>query len=93
MIDTADSHRGGKAAQIAYWNDNIAVTTNMFCLPDGDQARHLYAGAKVEAFTQYFFNWLDSIPRPHGFCVSCLPVKIKGASAGWCRAAALVPAD
>ena len=34
---------------------------------------------------------LDQIPRPHGFHVSCLPVKIKDASAGWCRAVALVP--
>lgn len=34
---------------------------------------------------------LDLIPRPHGFYVSCLPVKIHAASAGWCRAAALVP--
>jgi kynurenine formamidase len=33
---------------------------------------------------------LDRIPRPHGFYVSCLPVKIHGASAGWCRAVALV---
>ena len=33
---------------------------------------------------------LDQIPRPHGFFVSCLPVKIWGASAGWCRAVALV---
>jgi kynurenine formamidase len=33
---------------------------------------------------------LDQIPRPHGFHVSCLPVKIQGASAGWCRAVALV---
>ena len=49
-----------------YVNDNIAVTTNMFCLRDGDRARHLYAGAKVEKFTEYFFNWLDSIPRPKG---------------------------
>jgi alkanesulfonate monooxygenase SsuD/methylene tetrahydromethanopterin reductase-like flavin-dependent oxidoreductase (luciferase family) len=47
-------------------NDNIAVTTNMFCLADGDKARHLYAGAKVEKFTEYFFSWLDSIPRPKG---------------------------
>ncbi|MBI3785744.1 MAG: hypothetical protein HY270_20315 [Deltaproteobacteria bacterium] len=38
----------------------------MFCLPDGDEARHLYAGAKVERFTEYFFHWLDSIPRPQG---------------------------
>jgi kynurenine formamidase len=34
---------------------------------------------------------LDRIPRPHGFYVSCLPVKVKDASAGWCRAVALVP--
>jgi len=36
---------------------------------------------------------LDQIPRPHGFTVSCLPVKIQGASAGWCRAVALVPEE
>jgi kynurenine formamidase len=36
---------------------------------------------------------LDQIGRPHGFFVSCLPVKIKAASAGWCRAVALVPGD
>jgi kynurenine formamidase len=34
---------------------------------------------------------LDQLPAPHGFWVSCLPVKIKGASAGWCRAVALAP--
>jgi kynurenine formamidase len=34
---------------------------------------------------------LEQIPRPHGFWVSCLPVKIRAASAGWCRAVALVP--
>jgi alkanesulfonate monooxygenase SsuD/methylene tetrahydromethanopterin reductase-like flavin-dependent oxidoreductase (luciferase family) len=47
-----------------YINDNIAVTTTMFCLEDGDEARHLYANSRVEFFTQVFFNWLDSIPRP-----------------------------
>jgi kynurenine formamidase len=35
---------------------------------------------------------LDQIPQPTGFYVSCLPVKIKDASAGWCRAVAIVPA-
>jgi alkanesulfonate monooxygenase SsuD/methylene tetrahydromethanopterin reductase-like flavin-dependent oxidoreductase (luciferase family) len=49
-----------------YIHNNIAVTTNMFCLDDGDEARHLYANAKVERFTEYFFKWLDSIPRPQG---------------------------
>lgn len=34
---------------------------------------------------------LDLIPQPFGFYVSCLPVKIKAASAGWCRAVAMVP--
>ena len=34
---------------------------------------------------------LEQLPHPHGFYVSCLPVKIKGGSAGWCRAVALVP--
>lgn len=34
---------------------------------------------------------LEQIPAPTGFYVSCLPVKIKGASAGWCRAVALLP--
>ena len=33
---------------------------------------------------------LHRIPRPHGFHVSCFPVKIEGASAGWCRAVALL---
>ena len=47
-----------------YINDNIAVTTNMLCLEDGDEARHLYSKARVEFFTQRFFSWLDSIPRP-----------------------------
>lgn len=36
---------------------------------------------------------LDLLPRPHGFYVSCLPVKIERASAAWCRAVALVPAS
>ena len=34
---------------------------------------------------------LERLPTPHGFYVSCFPVKIKGGSAGWCRAVALVP--
>jgi kynurenine formamidase len=33
---------------------------------------------------------LEVLP-PSGFTVSCLPVKIKGGSAGWCRAVAMMP--
>ncbi|MBH55872.1 MAG: cyclase [Planctomycetaceae bacterium] len=34
---------------------------------------------------------LHQLPTPTGFWVSCLPVKIEEASAGWCRAVALIP--
>jgi kynurenine formamidase len=33
---------------------------------------------------------LDKIPRPTGFKVSCFPVKVQGASGGWCRPVALI---
>lgn len=33
---------------------------------------------------------LDALPGPTGFTVSCLPVRIAGAGAGWARAVALV---
>jgi len=33
---------------------------------------------------------LDKLPRPFGFKVACFPVKIKNASAGWCRPVAIV---
>lgn len=36
---------------------------------------------------------LGHIGQADGFYVSCLPVKIQAASAGWCRAVALVPAE
>lgn len=35
---------------------------------------------------------LHLLPQATGYYVSCLPVKIRGASAAWCRAVALVPA-
>lgn len=33
---------------------------------------------------------LAAIGRPHGFTICCFPVKIKGASAGWCRPVAII---
>ncbi len=33
---------------------------------------------------------LGALPAATGFTVSCLPVKVAGASAGWCRAVAIV---
>jgi kynurenine formamidase len=36
---------------------------------------------------------LEDLPRDHGFAVLALPVKLEGASAGWARVVALVPAE
>ena len=33
---------------------------------------------------------LSAIGRPHGFTVCCFPIKIKRASAGWCRPVAII---
>ena len=33
---------------------------------------------------------LDHLPRPYGFKLSCLPVKLTGGSAGWTRAVAIL---
>lgn len=33
---------------------------------------------------------LDKLPKPFGFKVACFPVKLKGGSAGWCRAVAMI---
>jgi kynurenine formamidase len=33
---------------------------------------------------------LDRIPRPTGFKVACFPIKVQGASGGWCRPVAFV---
>jgi kynurenine formamidase len=33
---------------------------------------------------------LDALPAPTGFKVACFPVKLKAASAGWCRAVAIL---
>lgn len=33
---------------------------------------------------------LDQLPAPTGFMVACFPVKLKGGSAGWCRAVAII---
>ena len=48
-----------------------------------------YVGREKEYYQIEKLANLDQLP-PHGFKVSCFPVKIKGGSAGWCRAVAFV---
>jgi alkanesulfonate monooxygenase SsuD/methylene tetrahydromethanopterin reductase-like flavin-dependent oxidoreductase (luciferase family) len=59
-----------------YVVDHIAVTTQMFCLPDGDEARRVFSQSKVGYFTSWFFHWLDSIPRPKGMPPAPAPVNV-----------------
>ena len=60
---------------------------------DGDPAP-LWAAHRVGIEREYCqiekLHNLGALPGPAGFTVSCLPVKITGASAGWCRAVAVV---
>jgi kynurenine formamidase len=60
---------------------------------DGDPSI-LWAAHRVGIEREYCqiekLHNLGALPGVTGFTVSCLPVKISGASAGWCRAVAIV---
>jgi len=49
-----------------------------------------FAGRRTEYCQIERLANLDALPAPFGFRVSCFPVKIVGAGAGWTRAVALV---
>lgn len=50
-----------------------------------------YAGMDKEYCQIEKLANLDMLPAPFGFKVSCFPVKLKGGSAAWCRAVAILP--
>ncbi len=60
---------------------------------DGDPAP-LWAAHRVGIEREYCqiekLHNLGALPGATGFTVSCLPIRITGASAGWCRAVAVV---
>lgn len=51
---------------------------------------HLYGRKKEYLQIEKLAN-LDKLPSPYGFLISALPIKLKGGTAGWCRAVALIP--
>lgn len=55
-------------------------------------AAHMYGRKKEYLQIEKLAN-LDKLPVPYGFMVSAFPVKIANASAGWCRAVAMVNAE
>lgn len=52
-----------------------------------------YAGIEKEYCHIEKLANLDKIPKPYGFKVACFPVKIARATAGWCRAVAIIEED
>jgi cyclase len=49
-----------------------------------------FAGRRREYCQIERLSNLESLPTAYGFTISCLPVKLAGAGAGWTRAAALI---
>jgi len=49
-----------------------------------------FIGRKREYCHMERLGNLDAIPKPYGFTISCLPVKVRDAGAGWCRAVAIL---
>jgi len=52
-----------------------------------------FAGRRVEYCQIERLSNLDSLPASYGFQVSCFPVKIARAGAGWSRVVAMVPEE
>jgi kynurenine formamidase len=63
----------------------VAETGDASLIWEGHRAGMVRAYCHMEKLAH-----LESLP-PHGFQVQCFPVKIKGASAGWCRPVAILP--
>jgi kynurenine formamidase len=86
-------HRGVRVTGTDGWSwDAPFVHTMAKYLATGD-ASLIWEGHKAGREIGYChiekLHNLESLP-PHGFTVSCLPVKIRGASAGWTRAVAII---
>jgi kynurenine formamidase len=65
-------------------------------LQDGNQSHlwpaHIF-GRRREYFQLEGLANLDALPRPYGFVLSCFPIKVRGAGAGWVRAVAIFEDD
>ena len=71
-------------APFAYTVKKIEETGNYDLFWEGHKAGMVQAYCHIEKLSN-----LESLPST-GFTVSCFPVKIEGASAGWCRAVAII---
>jgi len=73
-------------APFAHTARRVAETGDYSLVWEGHKAGREIGYCHMEKLTN-----LELLP-PHGFTVSCLPVKVKGGSAGWTRAVAILDA-
>lgn len=71
-------------APFVYTAQRVAATGDAGLIWEGHRAGMVRAYCHIEKLGN-----LEALPAT-GFEVSCFPVKIKGASAGWCRAVAMI---
>jgi len=71
-------------APFSYTAKRIKETGDYSLFWEGHKAGAVRAYCHIEKLSN-----LEALP-PTGFMVSCFPVKIEGASAGWCRAVAIL---
>ncbi|MBM3556958.1 MAG: cyclase family protein, partial [Alphaproteobacteria bacterium] len=67
-----------------YTKDKYAATKDPALIWEGHKAGRHIGYCHLEKLHN-----LEALPA-HGFTVSCFPVKIRGASAGWTRAVAIL---
>ncbi len=87
--------RGVKVIGTDAWGlDRPFMDTRAAFERDGDPSR-IWEAHRVGIDREYCqiekLHNLGALPGPSGYTVSCLPVKVAAASAGWCRAAAILP--
>lgn len=65
-------------------DDYFTTANNQYLFP-----AHFYGREKCYCHVERLTN-LGLIPKPYGFKISCLPIKIKGAGASWSRVVAIL---
>lgn len=86
--------RGVKMIGIDAWGFDRTLDVMVREAKAGDRRQlwesHYFGAEKEYCQIEKLCN-LDLIPRPHGFQVIALPIKLQRASAGWSRVVAIVP--
>lgn len=89
--------QGVKSIGIDAWTLDRPVASMAASFRETGDSRYLwpshYHGRVREYLQIEKLANLDKLPKPYGFLVSALPVKLQNCSAGWCRAVAIFPEE